>query len=121
MSIPIIIHSGAVNVSSALSDLKLETREDTLHYIKLTINRTGNISIYGNLMVDYIPVQGKACQIGTVTGVGVYTNINKRDISIKLNKTSGLDLKNGKLKVRYTSPVESKFVVYAEAELELTN
>jgi len=119
MSIPIIIRTGTVNVTSVLTDLKLGIQQDTRKYLTLTINRTGNISTYGDILIEYIPVQGKPCQIGTVTGVGVYTNINKRDISIKLNNIPGMDFKNGKLKVRYTSPAETKFVVYAEAELEL--
>ena len=116
ITIPVIIRSGEVNVSATLSDLKLETQEDTIQYLKLTINRTGNISINGKLIVEYIPAQGKPYQVGVVN-VGVYTNLNKRDISIKLNKTPGMTFKNGKLKVRYTSPDEAKYVVYAEAEL----
>lgn len=120
MSIPIIIHSGEVNVAAVLSDLKLKTQQDTIQFLKLTINRAGNISIYGNLIVEYIPTQGKPYQIGTIKGVGVYTNINKRYVSIKLNKTQGMNLTNGKLKVSYTSPDDAKkYEVYAEGELEI--
>jgi hypothetical protein len=119
MSIPVIIRSGEVEVKSSLSDLKIETRMDTLRFLNLNINRTGNISIYGNLAVDYVPVTGKPFQIGVVNGVGVYTNISKRNISIKLNAAPGLNLTSGKLKVRYTSPEEEKYMVYSEAELEV--
>ena len=116
MSIPVIIHNGAVNVSAKLSDLKLES-PDTAQYLKLTINRSGNISIYGNLTVVYTPVQGKPYQVGEVRGIGVYSNLNKRYVSIKLNRKYGMSLNKGKLKVRYTSPEESRSVVYAEEEL----
>lgn len=120
ISIPIIIHSGEVNVAAVLNDLKLETQQDTIQFLKLIINRTGNISIYGNLTVEYVPMQGKADVVGVVKGVGVYTNINKRYVSIKLNKTPGTTLTNGKLKVRYTSPEDAKkYEVYAEGELEI--
>jgi hypothetical protein len=119
ISIPIIIRTGTVYVSAALSDLKLETQQDSKQNLKLMLNRTGNISVYGNLTVEYFPVQGKPYQVGEVKGVGVYTNINKRDISIKLNKTPGLTYKNGKLKVRYTSPDNAKYVVYAEEEMAI--
>ena len=119
ITIPVIIRSGAVNVSSTLSDLTLENKHDTVQSLRLTINRTGNISVYGNLTVEYIPEQGKPYQIGKVKGVGVYTNINKRYVAIKLNKKPGMTYKKGKLKVRYTSPDEEKYVVYAEAEMEL--
>lgn len=119
ISIPVIIRSGAVNVSAALSDLKLENQEETSQNLSLTINRSGNISLYGNLSVEYIPAHGKPYEIGTVNGVGVYTSINKRNISIKLNNMPGMTHKKGKLKVRYTSPNDSRYVVYAESELDL--
>ena len=119
MSIPIIIRCGVVNVSATLSDLKLGIQHDTVQTLKLTINRTGNISIYGDIITEYIPAQGKPYQIGLVAGVGVYTNINKRNVEIKLKNASGKLLKNGKLKVQYISSGESKHVVYAEGELDI--
>ena len=118
VSIPIIIHSGIVNVSTTLSDLKLDIHQDTIQNLKLTINRTGNISIFGNLTVEYIPKLGNSYQIGIVKGIGVNSNISKRNISILLNKTSGIAFNEGKLKVRYTSPDESKHIIYAEGEME---
>lgn len=120
MSIPIIIRTGAVNVSATLSDLKLDSQQNTIQNLKLTIHRTGNISLYGDIIIQYIPVQGKPYQIGRVAGVGVYTDINKRYMVVKLNNTSGKPLKNGKLKVQYISKGETKKpVVYAEGELDI--
>jgi len=119
ITIPIIIRSGIVNVAASLSDLKVESEHDTIQNLRLTINRTGNISIYGNISIKYFPVQGKSYEIGTVNGVGVYTNINKRNILIRLNKTPGVNLKNGKLKVQYISTDEKNPVVYAMGEIDL--
>ncbi|MBK5247588.1 MAG: hypothetical protein JJE49_10025, partial [Peptostreptococcaceae bacterium] len=76
MSIPIIIRTGAVNVSAALSDLKLDTQQNTMQNLKLTIHRTGNISLYGDIIIQYVPTQGKPYQVGIAAGVGVYTEIN---------------------------------------------
>jgi len=121
ITIPIIIRSGEINGSSYLSDLKLEIQKDTISFLKLSINRTGNISLYGNLYVEFIPTHGKPFEIGRLNSIGVYTNISKRIISIKLNNVPGIDLKTGKLKVRFTSPDDSKYVVYAEEELSITN
>jgi len=120
LSIPVIIRSGLVNVSATLSDLSMETQQDTIQFLKLTINRTGNISIYGDLVVNYSPANGKTYEIAKVKGVGVYTNINKRIISIKLNKLPGTKLSNGKLAVKYISHNEDKkIIVYAEGELDI--
>jgi hypothetical protein len=119
MSIPVIIRSGVVNASTTLSNIKLETQQDTVNYLSLTLNRSGNSSVYGNLTIDYFPVKGKPYEIGQVKGVGVYTNTNKRNILIRLNKTPGQVYKDGKLKVRYTSPDEAKYMLYAEGELDI--
>jgi hypothetical protein len=119
LSIPIIIRSGTVNVSSELSDLRLEMQQGSVPYLMFTINRTGNISVYGNIIIEFVPVQGKPFEIGEIKGVGVYTNIEKRKIALKLNNTSGKPLTNGKLKVQYISNEETKQVTYAEAELVL--
>ena len=121
ISIPIIIRSGVTNVSAAITGLKLEFQQDTIPYLKLTINRTGNISIYGDIIIEYTPPQGKPYQIGKVKNAGVFTNISRRFFSIQLTRTPGMNLRNGKLKVRYTSPDEVKYEEYAESVLELAN
>lgn len=120
MSIPIIIRSGVVNANSTLSDLKLEKDREGIQYIRFTLNRTGNASIYGNLVAEFIPANGKPTQIGGVNGVAVYTNLDKRQVSIKLDSFEGLNLKNGKLRLRYSSRDDAKVQeVFAEAELGL--
>ncbi len=119
ITIPVIIRTGDVKMGASMSDLKLDLQQDTIHSLKLTIHRTGNISVYGDLIVQYTPVQGKPYEIGSVRGMGVYTGINKRNITVRLNNTPGNTFKTGKLKVQYVSNGESKKVVYAEGELVL--
>lgn len=119
ITIPVIIRSGEVHVSAMLSNLKLDIQQGTPQSLTLTINRTGNVSIYGDMIIEYVPVQGKPYEIGQVKGVGVYTNISKRNITAKLNNTSGKPLTNGKLRVQYVSNGETKRVVYAAAEMEI--
>lgn len=120
MSIPIIIRTGSVNASAALSDLKLDIQQNTIQNLKLTIHRTGNISLYGDIIIQYVPTRGKPYQVGIAGGVGVYTEINKRYLVVNLKNTSGKPLKDGKLKVQYISKGETKKpVVYAEGELDI--
>jgi hypothetical protein len=122
ITIPVIIRTGEVNVSASLSDLKLEIQQDTVRSINLTINRTGNISINGKLTAEYITAKGKPHQIGLLKSAVVYSNLNKRYVSIKLNKKPVENLKNGKLKVSYISTDENKKpVVYAESEIDIMN
>ena len=120
LSIPIIIRSGAVTVSASLSDVKVITRQDSIPFLQFTINRTGNISVYGDFLIEHIPAQGKPYEVGKGKRVGVYTNINKRFVSIKLNQVDGLPLSGGKLKIQYVSSEENKKpVIYTDTELEL--
>jgi hypothetical protein len=119
ISIPVIIRSGIVDVSATLTDLKLENRQDTIQCLNITINRIGNVSIDGCIIIKYITTQGLSYEIGTVKNVRVYTNINKRNIVVKLNNTSGKKLTNGKLKVQFVSSDEKKVVVYAEGAMDL--
>lgn len=119
VSIPVIIRSGVGNVSATLTDLKLEILQDTMQYLRFTINRTGNFSADGRIIIKYITPQGLSYEIGTPMSVRVYTDINKRNIVVKLNNTAGKKLTNGKLKVQYVSNEGNKPVVYAESELDL--
>lgn len=119
MSIPVIIRSGVVDATIALSNLKLETQQDSMQYLSLTINRKGNISVYGNIIVEYEPAQGKPYQVGGIKALAVYTNISKRNVLVKLSLPSAYSFKKGKLKVRYTSSDDAKYEVYAAEELQL--
>jgi hypothetical protein len=119
MSIPVIIRTGIGKGISTLSNPKLETYQDTIQTLKFTLNRTGNISVYGDILVQYIPLQGKPYQVGTIAGIGVYTNLSRRNIAIRLKNISGKLLANGKLKIQYISNGESKKVVYAETEMDI--
>jgi hypothetical protein len=120
ISIPILIRTGEVNVSTSLSDLELDKPDDSILNLKLAINRTGNISVNGDLIVDYVPSKGKPFEIGKIKSVAVYTDNSKRLVSIKLNITPGMNITTGILKVSYTSVEDDiKHEVYSEAELKL--
>jgi len=119
ITIPVIIRTGNIKVGITISDLKLEARNDSSQTLKFNLNRIGNISTHGNIKIEYIPVQGKPYQVGSLVGVSVYTNLNKRNVVVKLRNAVGVQSDNGKLKVQYVSNGDSKRVVYAEAELNL--
>jgi hypothetical protein len=121
ISIPVIIREGNVNVKSTLSDIKLETVQDTINNLGITINRDGNISTYGDLNVDYISNDGKSVNIGSIRGVSVYTTVNKRICTLKLNRVDGVDLSTGKLRVIYTSPKDTPYQIFAEKEIVLNH
>ena len=119
ISIPVIIRTGEVNVTTSFTNLKLEVRQDSIPTLEFMINRAGNCSTYGDLVVEYISGKNKPITVGNVKGVGVYTNIDHRKVTVKLNQVPGVVLKTGNLRVRYTSPDDAKYVVYSEAVLPI--
>lgn len=119
ITIPAIIRVGESNVKVNLSDLGFSMVNDTIPNLKLVFNRTGNISVYGDLAVDYISTQGKITRVGVANGVAVYTPNTIRRFQFNLNKIPGVDFKTGTLRVIYSAPSDVKPLRYAEAELPL--
>ena len=119
ISVPIIIHSGNVSVTSNLSNLKLTNPQEEAQTLNFTINRAGNSSLFGDLIIDFIPKQGKPFQVGVMNGVGVYTNISTRNMVMRLNNNSGRKIQNGKLKIQYVNRSDAKQVVLAKAEIDV--
>jgi hypothetical protein len=114
MSIPIILHSGEVAVSTHIKDIQLK---DTL--LTFNIHRKGNISTYGNFLIQYIPDQGEPITIKKLVGIAVYTTIEKRMMTFNLDKLPNIDLKKGRLKIIYEAPTGSIQQVFAEETILL--
>jgi hypothetical protein len=119
ISIPVIIRSGEVKAASSLTDLRIEMQEDTISNLKFEINRTGNISVYGDIIAEYFPSKGKPVEIGLARGVAVYTGITKRNFSVRLKASKGVNMESGKIRLRFTSPKDTPFELYAEKEIVL--
>ncbi len=119
ITIPVIIRIGESTAKVTLSDLGFQMINDTIPRISLTFNRTGNMSVYGDLVVEHISTQGKITRAGSANGVAVYTPNTIRRFQFNLNKLSGVDYKSGTLRVIYSASSDTKPVRYAEAELTL--
>jgi P pilus assembly chaperone PapD len=119
ITIPVIIRVGESTIKVTLSELALQKVNDTIPRLSLAFNRTGNMSIYGDLSVDYISLQGKITRVGIANGVAVYTPNAIRRFQLNLTKDPQVDFKAGILRVIYSAPSDVKPVRYAEAELVL--
>jgi hypothetical protein len=119
ITIPVIIRVGENKAKVNLSDLSFEIVSDTLPRLKMTFNRTGNMSVFGDIEVNHISPQGKTTQVGIVRAVAVYTPIPARQFQMNLDKVKGVDFRSGKLEVVYLSSGDVKPVKLAKAELIL--
>jgi P pilus assembly chaperone PapD len=119
ITIPAIIRVGESTARVAFSDLRFEMTNDTIPRFTLVFNRSGNMSVFGDITVDHISTLGKITRVGMANGVAVYTPNTKRRFQFNLNRVPGVDFRTGTLRVIYTASSDVKPVRLAEAELAL--
>jgi P pilus assembly chaperone PapD len=117
ITIPVIVRDGESTAKVTLTDLRLQFINDTIPNLSMVFNRTGNMSVYGDLSIVHISPQGKATRVGIANGIAVYTPNTIRRFQLNLNR--GIDFRSGKLRVTFSAPSDVKPSKYAEAELSL--
>lgn len=118
ISIPTIIRVGDYNAAVSLSNSKFQIQKDTIPVVNTKLNRTGSMSVYGDVTVNYISPQNQEIKVGTAKGVAVYSPTPSRNFEIKLNNLAGVNYHSGKLHIRYTDQ-SPKPVTLAEEEIIL--
>jgi hypothetical protein len=119
ISIPVIIRVGQSVTQVRLSDLSVQMMEDTIPVLAMTFNRTGNMSVYGDISVYYTSPAGKTTPAGTAKGIAVYTPNKARKFLLTLDKKPGIDYRSGRVSVEYSTGDDSHPVRIAGADLQL--
>jgi len=119
IAIPIIIRNGESTTVTSLSELSFEAEEHNKPVLKMTLNRTGNMSVYGDIKVTYISPNGKITPVGIVNGVSVYTPNALRKFQLNLDVTPEINYHTGKLHIDYAAQADAKQAKFAEADLVL--
>ena len=119
ISVPIIIRVGEPTTTLNLSNLKLDKDAEGNNKLLLTINRTGNMSAYGDIIISHLAPNGTETQIGMVNGVAVYTPLALRNMKIDLEKKPTVDLTKGTIRAVFSAMSDARPVKLAEAELKL--
>jgi hypothetical protein len=119
ISIPVIIRLGESTMKVGLSDLNLELVNDTTKRLKIVFTRTGNMSVYGDLLIEHISPSSKTTPVGTVRGIAVYTPNAIRKFQMDLDNTAKVDYHSGSLKVTFSTQSDTKPEKLAEAMLQL--
>ena len=119
ISIPVIIRVGESTSKVALTNLAFQTSEENMPQLKMQFNRIGNMSVYGDLTVNHISAEGKSTQVGIVKGISVYTPNSKRKFLMNLDKTTGVNFREGKIEVLYNTQPDANSELMARAELLL--
>ena len=116
ISLPVIIRNGTTSAQLHFSDVGMDTTK--IPVIKMTLNRTGNSSVYGDVSVDYISPSGKVTKVGMAKGLAVYTPNVARNFSLQLEAKPEIDFHQGKIHVAFTDQ-SAKPLKLAEDEISL--
>jgi hypothetical protein len=100
ISIPVIIRNGEDSTSIEFSDLILN-HDKEVPELTMVLNRKGNMSVYGNLLITYISPEGRATEISMIKGIAVYTPNQRRIFTMTLNNTEDIDFNKGEIKILY--------------------
>lgn len=118
ISIPVIIRMGETTVSSSFSNARIVWDKSGEAALDIALNRTGNISSYGDITVNYIAPDNKATQIVYMRGLAVYLPNSKRNLHLPLAKPPGIDYKSGRLQIIFTDQAPRPQLL-CQAELSL--
>jgi len=119
ITIPTIIRVGESNSKVTLSDLSFSVKNDTIPALSMKFNRTGNMSVYGDVSVTHISTSGKKTEVGRANGIAVYTPNAVRQFIVSLLRKKDVDFRSGTLHVEYNAPSDAKPQKFAEADLQL--
>ncbi len=117
ISIATIVRRGDCQAEASISDVVYTKDEDANHIVSFTINRVGNASLYGDIVVNHINSKGKVHNVSSIRGVGVYTPGEKREVKMLLKKSVGVDYGEGRLEVILKE--NEKKTVLAQADVLL--
>lgn len=118
ISIPVIIRNGESTATVKISEVVFQMTNDSMPAVNMTFNRSGNMSVYGDIAVDHISLQGKTTRVGIVKGLAIYTPNTKRRFHLPLEKNKTVDYHSGKLHLVY-SDQSSRAIKLAEQEIML--
>ena len=122
-SIPVIVRHGDTSANVTLDTLsmepgaKVEGQADGPPLLVFHMNRSGNRSVYGNLLATYTPPGGEPIDVGRINGVAVYVPNALRTAKLPLGLPEGMALEGGLLQLTFSQRPEAGGQAMAQASL----
>lgn len=101
VTIPVIVRHGGTTATMQINQAKLETGDGDTASIKMTIQRSGSRSLYGDVDVWWMKADGKKQNIGMAKGIAVYSPNTIREFEMPLDVNNQV-LNGGKLLIEFT-------------------
>lgn len=118
IAIPVIIRTGSSTLSVKI-EKPVFSLNNGIPLLNMTFNRTGNMSVYGDVKIEHITSTGKITQVGIAKGLAIYTPNRVRYFTLNLDKNPQVDYHKGKLNIIYTTSSESKSVMITSSQIDL--
>jgi hypothetical protein len=99
IAVPVIIRVGESTTKVGVSGCSFE--KSSLPSVKMTLERTGNMSCYGDITIDHVAISGTVTRVAELKGIAIYTPLEKRQVKLALRTIPGIDYTTGKLHVVY--------------------
>jgi hypothetical protein len=118
ITIPVIIRIGENHTQIEFQETPFKMANDTIPRLELSFLRTGNMSVYGDVLVDHISNEGVVTRVFIAKGLAVYTPNKTRKLGVNLDRQANVNYKKGKLRITYTAQGDKREVL-AEKEISL--
>jgi hypothetical protein len=116
VSIPVIVRQGDTSAAVTLAGPHLlPPQAGKGSVLAVDLQRMGDRSVYGDLVVTFAPNNGVEHEVGVAGGLAVYTPNDTRKIRIELHPQKGVELKQGTLRVVYRERLEAGGKLLAES------
>jgi hypothetical protein len=99
VSIPVIIRVGEADAETALSNIIFKFENQTIPVVNMNIDRTGSMSVYGDVTIHHISPEGKEQLVAQVKGLAVYAPNKTRLVKLALDKNLNIDYTKGALHI----------------------
>ena len=122
VTIPVIVRHGDLSASVTISNLEIKPSVDTSasEVLFMRLNRSGNKSVSGEIVVTFKPEQGDDEQVvGLVNRLNILSPSPARTVKIPMKSPEGVTLQDGRLHIVYRASPEEGGEVLATAELRI--
>jgi P pilus assembly chaperone PapD len=118
VTIPVIVRHGALEAAANIVEVKrFYSSEDKKQHVKVTMERIGNQSLYGDLRITHVSPSGEKTVLRNMAGVAVYTPNTTRVFDVAME--NGVHLDSGMLEVEYLAKEDDGGGVLASGQLKL--
>ncbi len=100
--VPVVVRFGRPDASIELGDVSLVSGlEDGGPALEFVLERAGDRSVYGDLLVDHVADGGERTNLHTGRGVAIYANRPRRIFRVDLDGHPDLDPRRGRFVISY--------------------